>query len=90
MINLEDQSQFIKQISDFHQTAMDSSLKTMEMSQAKMENIMQSFWNHSEWTMEKWQGAISDWTKIYEQGCESFQKAAENNISKMGIFMNKS
>lgn len=89
MINFEDQSQFIKQMTDFQQTALDSSIKTMEINQTRMENMINVLMNHSQWTMEKWQGAISDWTKMYEQGCESFKQAAENNFSKMGKFMNK-
>ena len=90
MINLEDQNQFLKQMTDYQKTAMESSLKTMEIGQARMDNMMQAFLKHSEWAVEKWQGAISDWTKIYQQGCDSTTKAAENNFSKMGKFMNKS
>jgi len=90
MINLQDQNQFFKQMTDFQKTAMDSSLKTMEMGQARMENLMQVFMKHSEWAVEKWQGAMSDWTKMYQQGYASYTKAAENNFSKVEKFMNKS
>jgi len=90
MINLQDQSQFFKQMTDFQKTAMDSSLKTMEISQTRMDNMMQVFMKHSEWAVEKWQGAMSDWTKMYQKGYESFTKVTENNFSKAGKFMNKS
>ncbi|QTA80958.1 Uncharacterized protein dnl_32750 [Desulfonema limicola] len=90
MLNLQDQNQFLQKMTDFQKTAMESSLKTMEIGQTRMENMMQVFLKHSEWTVEKWQGAMSDWTKIYQQGYESFAKAAENNFSKVEKFMNKS
>jgi len=90
MINLQDQNQFFKQMTDFQKTAMDSSLKTMGISQTRMDNMMQVFMKHSEWTVEKWQGAMSDWAKMYQQGYASFTKAAETNFSKAGKFMNKS
>ena len=89
MINLEDQSQFLKQMTDYQKTALESSLKTMEIGQTRIDNMIQVFLKHSEWTVEKWQGAISDWTKIYQQGCNSFAKAAENNFAKVEKFMNK-
>lgn len=83
MIGQTEQTQMFQQINDFQKTAMNASFKTMEMFQNRMDRMMNLFIEQSQWASEKWGTAMTDWTRMYNEGCEKVMKTAGEKFTGM-------
>ncbi|MEZ4528174.1 MAG: hypothetical protein R2941_19865 [Desulfobacterales bacterium] len=83
MIGQTDQTQMFQQISDFQKTAVDASFKTVEMFQNRVDRMMNLFMEQSRWASEKWETAMTDWTRMYQEGFENMMKTANEKICAM-------
>ncbi|WP_124330659.1 hypothetical protein [Desulfonema ishimotonii] len=74
----------IRQIHEFQKTALNSSINTMEIFQARMEKMMDMFWEQTVWTSERMGDAMTDWTKNYQEGCETLKKTFGDSFDPFG------
>lgn len=81
-----DQDQIVKQMTDFQKSALDNSAHALEMLQSRGEKMMRMFWDQAAWASDKSGTVLLDWTRAWETGFESFQKAVEANSSKLCDF----
>jgi len=86
MIKMMDQNQIVKQMTDFQQTAMNTSFNAMEVFQSRTEKMMQMFWDQAAWASDKSGNMLLDWTKAWEAGCETLQKTMESNCARFEKF----
>lgn len=85
MMEQTKQTQIFRQISDFHKNAMDTSYKSMEMMQERMDKMTNLFLEQMLWASEKWGTAITDWNRMYQDGYENISRTTLEKISDMGF-----
>lgn len=73
-MEMMDSSDLFKQMLDFQKTVFNSSFNTMSVVKNRVEKIMGMYVEQVEWSCDKWNNAVNDWTESYEHGCEALKK----------------
>lgn len=82
MMKIANPNDVINKMDEFRKNSLESSFNTLEICQNRAEKLMKMYWDHVVWTSEKTTSAIIDWSKIFGQGFETFQKNCESGMGK--------
>lgn len=82
MTDLMNQGKWLEEMIEMQKNMFNNSLKTMTVVQDRAEKMMDMSMKQASWVSEKWNSAIADWSKYYQDGMETFKKIMESNLKK--------
>ena len=84
-----EQFNMLNQMVQFNKTVFDQGYHTMGILREQNQKMTNSLLDKTKWMPEEGKKAVSEWMQLYNQGCNNFKKAVDQNYKNVeGLFQN--